>query len=97
MEGLSRWNNYFVRARRARELKLGQLVDRLETGAIKPESISDCFDRAYYGQLLREVIRKKPELAQFDGMLHNNHVAEFRHLDKERLAFAKYQTLFAHY
>lgn len=97
MEGLSRWNNYFVRARMARELKLGQLVDRLESGATEPKAVSDCFDRVYYGQLLREVARQKPELAQFDGMLHNNHVAEFRHLDRERLALAKYRTLVAHY
>ncbi len=97
MEGLSRWNNYFVRARKARELKLSQLVDRLESGAIEPKSVSDCFDRIYYGQLLREITRQKPELAQFDGMLHSNHVAEFRHLDKERLALAKYRTLMAHH
>lgn len=97
MEGLSRWNNYFVRTRMARELKLGQLVDRLESGAIEPKAVSDCFDRVYYGQLLREVARQKPEFAQFDGMLHSNHVAEFRHLDKERLELAKYRTLVAHY
>lgn len=97
MEGLSRWNNYFVRATKARELKLGQLIGGLESGAIKPNSVSDCFDRIYYGQLLRDVARQKPELAQFDGMLHSNHVAEFRHLDKERLALAKYRTLVAHH
>jgi very-short-patch-repair endonuclease len=97
MEGLSRWNNYFVRARKARELNLGQLVDRLESGAIEPKAVSDCFDRVYYSQLLREVARQRPELAQFDGMLHSNHVVEFRHLDKERLALAKYRTLIAHY
>jgi hypothetical protein len=97
MEGLSRWNNYFVRARMARELKLCQLVDRLESGASEPKAVSDCFDRVYYGQLLRDVARQKPELAQFDGMLHSNHVAEFRHLDKERLTLAKYRTLVAHF
>jgi very-short-patch-repair endonuclease len=97
MEGLSRWNTYFVRARMGREFKLGQLIDRLESGAIEPKTVSDCFDRIYYGQLLREVTRNKPELAQFDGMLHSSHVAEFRHLDKERLALAKYRTLVAHY
>jgi very-short-patch-repair endonuclease len=97
MEGLSRWNNYFVRARQAKDLKLDQLVSRLEIGTIQAESVSDCFDRAYYSQLLREITRQKPALAQFDGMLHNNHVSEFRQLDKERLALAKYRTLVAHY
>lgn len=35
MEGLSRWNNYFVRARQAKDLKLDQLVSRLEIGTIQ--------------------------------------------------------------
>jgi very-short-patch-repair endonuclease len=97
MEGLLRWSNYFVRARQARELNLDQLVSGLETGTIQAKSVSDCFDRAYYSQLLREISRQKPALAQFDGMLHNSHVLEFRRLDKERLALAKYRTLVAHY
>lgn len=97
MEGLSRWNNYFVRARKARDLKLNKLVDRLEIGNIRAESVNDCFERVYYRQLIREITRQKPALAQFDGMLHNNHVSEFRQLDRERLALAKYRTLVAHY
>jgi uncharacterized protein DUF4011/AAA domain-containing protein len=97
MEGLSRWNNYHVRSRRARELKLDKLIDRLETGEIPNKSAQNCFDRAYFSQLLREMISKKPALAQFDGMLHSQLVAEFRQLDKDRLALAKYRTLVAHY
>ncbi|PIQ84626.1 MAG: hypothetical protein COV75_01315 [Candidatus Omnitrophica bacterium CG11_big_fil_rev_8_21_14_0_20_63_9] len=47
--------------------------------------------------MLRELIRQRPELGQFDGVIHNNHVAEFRELDKNRLLLAKYQVLTAHY
>jgi very-short-patch-repair endonuclease len=97
MEGLSRWNNYFVRAKRARELKLSPLVGRLEGGTIQPKAVSDCFDRIYYIQLFREVSRQKPQLAHFDGMVHSNHVDQFRKLDEERIALAKYRTLVAHY
>ena len=42
-------------------------------------------------------MRQKPELAHFDGELHERHVAEFRQLDSERLALAKYRALMAHY
>ncbi len=97
MEGLSRWNNYFVRAKQAKGLKLDQLVDRLESGNIEPQSASDCFDRAYYSQLIREIARRKPALAQFDGRLHNRHVSDFRELDEERLTLAKYRTLVTHH
>src|SRR6185295_7778257 len=97
MEDLSRWNNYFVRARRARELAITGLVERLESGEVKPATAADCFDRVYYGQLLREVMRLQPHLAQFDGALHDNHITEFRELDRERLALARYRTLLAHF
>lgn len=97
LEELTRWNNYFLRARRARELGLEGLVAALESGAIQPEAVQDCFDRIYYTQMLRALIRQKPELGQFDGVIHNNHVAEFRELDKNRLLLAKYQVLTAHY
>lgn len=96
MEGLSRWNNYFVRAKRARELGLADLVERLESGAIPPGAMRDCFDRLYYAQLLRGVSRQKPDLAQFDGVLHDQCVAEFQELDRQRLALAKYRALVAH-
>jgi very-short-patch-repair endonuclease len=97
MEGLSRWNNYFVRSRRARELKLSPLVDKVENGTILPNAVSDCFDRIYYVQLFREVTRQRPQLAHFDGMVHSNHVDQFRKLDEDRKALAKYRTLVSHY
>ena len=97
MEGLSRWNTYFVLAKQVRSLKLDQLIDRLESGTIEPQSVSYSFDRAYYSQLIREITRRKPALAQFNGAHHDKHVSDFREIDKERLALAKYRTLVAHY
>jgi very-short-patch-repair endonuclease len=97
MEALLRWNNYFVRCKRARELGLSSLVERLENGTVQPNAVIDCFDRIYFAQLLRCVIRQKPELSQFDGVLHDSRVAEFRYLDKERLALARYRTLISHF
>ncbi|MDC4227117.1 MAG: DUF3320 domain-containing protein [Candidatus Manganitrophus sp.] len=97
LDELTRWNNYFLRARRARELGMNVLVDRLEAGGLQPTAITDCFDRIYFSQILRAIIREKPQIAQFDGVLHSNHVAEFMQLDKERLALSKYRVLDAHY
>jgi very-short-patch-repair endonuclease/tRNA(Ile)-lysidine synthase TilS/MesJ len=96
-EELSRWNNYFVRARQARAQGLASLIELLESGKTTPAAAVDCFDRIYFSQLLRSIVRKKPELAQFDGALHEKHVSEFKQLDIERLALAKYRTLVAHY
>jgi very-short-patch-repair endonuclease len=97
MEALSHWNRYYIRARRGRELGLAPLVERLESGSVQSQSVLECFDRVYYSQALRDVMRNKLELAQFDGTLHDIQVAEFQELDKERLTLAKYQTLVAHF
>src|SRR5581483_8099521 len=96
-EDLSRWNNYFVRARAARSWGMTSLVDLIETGGALATDATDCFDRVYFSQLFREMVKRKPELAQFDGELHEKHIAEFKQLDRERLALAKYRTLVAHY
>ncbi len=97
MEDLSRWNQYFVRARHARESGCGALVERFETGTVLPGAALHCFDRVYFSQVLRECMRQNPDLAQFDGVLHEKHVTEFRELDKERLALSRYRVLMAHF
>ena len=96
-EELSRWNGYFIRARSARQAGLSSLVEILENGSVAIQAAADCFDRVYFSQLLRDMVRKKPQLAQFDGELHNRHVAEFKQLDNERIALAKYRALLAHF
>lgn len=96
-EELSRWNSYFVRARDARQSGLQSLVDLLEKGSVPTQAANDCFDRVYFSQLLREMVRKHPQLAQFDGELHNRHVAEFKQLDSERIALGKYRVLLSHF
>ena len=96
MEDLSLWNNYYVRAERARALALGPLMDGLETGGFEASAALDCFDRVYLGQLLRSIIRDKPELAQFDGELHSGVVSAFQKLDRARLDLARYRVLLVH-
>ncbi|MGA2544174.1 MAG: DUF3320 domain-containing protein [Verrucomicrobiota bacterium] len=94
-EQLPGWTNYFIRARHARAQGLAMLIDALEEGDILAKDVGNCFDRAYFSQLLREIVRLKPELVHFNGELHEKHVADFRLLDKERLALGKYRTLMA--
>lgn len=97
MEDLSRWNGYYVRAKKARENGLSQLVEKIESGEVQVQLAVDAFDRIYHRQLLRSLIEQKPQLAQFDGVLHWKHVEEFKKLDKERLLLAKYRTLMKHH
>ena len=95
-EALSRWTAYYQAACRARQQGLAALVDRLETGGVPAAAFVDCLDRLVLNQWLREAIRQRPQLGQFDGLLHDRQVAEFRQLDKQRLTLAKVRVLAAH-
>lgn len=97
LEDLTRWNNWFIRAARARRLGLGTLVDAMEAADSACATAKDAFERAYYSRLLREAVRLHPELAQFDGLEHERLVEEFRRIDVERLTLSKYRVLAKHY
>ena len=95
-EALSRWSRYYQGASRARQGGLAGLVDRLETGTIPATAFVDSLDRVVLSQWLREAIRQRPQLGQFDGLLHDRQAAEFRQLDRQRLTLAKVRALAAH-
>jgi len=97
LEELTRWNTWFVRAVRARQLGLGVLVDSLESNVLPHTSAADVFDRAYFSRLLREAVCSQPELARFDGLEHERLIEEFRRIDLERLTLSKYRVLAKHY
>jgi very-short-patch-repair endonuclease len=97
LEDLTRWNTWFVRAVRARQLGLSVLVDALENSAIPHVSAVDVFERAYFSKLLRVAVSARPELGQFDGLEHDRLIEEFRRIDLERLTLAKYRVLAKHY
>ncbi len=97
LEDLTRWNTWFLRAVRARQIGLDDILGGLECGSLPTDSARDVFDRAYFSTLLREAVRANPELAQFDGLRHQRLIDEFRRLDLERITLAKYRVLAKHF
>ncbi|MEO6788466.1 MAG: DUF3320 domain-containing protein, partial [Chthoniobacteraceae bacterium] len=97
MEELSRWCAYEACAARARELNLAPIIGALEGGTIAGTALAAAFCRAHLSQLLREAVRQRPELARFDGVLHDQAVEHFRSLDHERLHLARFRVLAAHH
>lgn len=96
-EEASTWNAYHVRARTARQSGLEALVGALETGQVPAEAAVDGFDRLCLGQVFRRMVACLPDLARFDGALHDQQVETFRELDRQRLLLAKYRVLAAHF
>jgi len=97
MEGLIKWSQYTSRADAARQAGLEGLVGRLETGIVSSETAAEAFDRVYYGQLLRDFVRRHPSLIQFEGSLHSRRVEDFGRMDTARLALSKHRTLLNHF
>ncbi|MBL9127281.1 MAG: DUF3320 domain-containing protein, partial [Verrucomicrobiales bacterium] len=91
------WSHYEAQRRRARDLGLAVLVDALGNGGIPDSDARPAFRRACFTRVLRELSRLHPSLARFDGTSHDRLVDEFRRLDRERLAVARYRVLATHH
>ena len=76
---------------------MGELAERLHEGEIAPADVADRFQMAYDEALLRVMMQQYPELAQFDGQTHEQHLEQFRNLDRARIALARQQVASVHY
>jgi len=91
------WIQYYAAMQRAANLRLASLAQALHSGAVPPTQARIAFQHAFYARLLRELTQVFPSLARFDGASHSRLVDEFRRVDRERLALARFQTVAAHH
>jgi very-short-patch-repair endonuclease len=96
-EALSKWIGYQVRRRRLEEAGLGAIVSGLHQGRIAAERAVDVFEAAYYQAVVRDVFRRHPGLAEFDGQSHATWIEKFRVLDLARIGNARNEVATAHY
>jgi very-short-patch-repair endonuclease len=96
-EQLSKWVAYRDRSDKALALGIGQLVDQLDRGFLKPCDASSVFDMAYYEALFKDQVRNIPALAQFDGEVHARIASEFSDLDRERISASSLEVARAHH
>ena len=96
-ESLSKWAAHQMRAERARDLGLRDLVNSLEQGTVAGEDAERAFLYAYYRQLYRALLAESPELNEFDGESHGRLVQVFRDADRERIRMARYEVLETHH
>lgn len=96
-EAITKWIAFHVRWRRLHDLGLGELAECLLDGTIGPADAVDRFRVAYHEDGIREVFRTRPELAEFDGISHEQQLARFRELDERRLVLARQEVAAAHH
>lgn len=96
-EDLSKWIAYSAKEKEARDVGLGDFVDRLVSGELDARSVIPMFELAYYEALLSDMAGQDPELAQFDGDGQTGRVEEFRKLDRKRIELARLEVAAAHH
>jgi very-short-patch-repair endonuclease len=66
--------------------ELNPLLKALVENNLNAEQWPEAFDYAYWASCLDRARSEDPELAAFDGRLHDRFAADFRGLDRERIA-----------
>ncbi|MBQ6925723.1 MAG: DUF3320 domain-containing protein [Kiritimatiellae bacterium] len=78
----------------ARREGLGAFAERLESGAVAPEDLSDFFETALRRSMLDAILEQSPLLCRFNGLDHEARIRRFSELDERYLALSR-QMVFA--
>lgn len=95
-EELSRWINYRSLVETAVAAGLSVFVERLTDGRLAATAVVPAFEMTCLEEVLRDIFAREPDLARFDGTLHERVVGDFRLLDRQRMAAAKLEVLARH-
>ena len=96
-ERMTEWTSFRNRWVKLESHGMGGLANKLYDGSINPADADDRFHIAYYEQILREVVRLCPGLAEFDGKSHERIIAQFKERDEQRIALARHEVALAHH
>lgn len=96
-EQLSKWTAYCARADLARQAGMRDLVARLHDGRVTPANARAFFEMGYFEAAFRDQVKADPELAHFDGDLHDRTVRTFSDLDLQRIKLSALEVARAHH
>ena len=96
-EGLQHWQTYRRSRAGAEGIGEGVLVQRIDEGEIEPENASAMFRFACAEAMLRDMLKKLPDLETFEGAKYEQLVSEFCTLDIDRLELARAEVAKAHW
>ena len=78
---LQELGSYYRLVDKIKNTKFGELIDILESGAIKPKKLPTCMLYSYYYAFSKSLISEHPILANFTLTRHENNIARFKELD----------------
>jgi very-short-patch-repair endonuclease len=97
IDSITAWIAYRLRRKKLDAEGMSELGLRIDQGEVVSEEILDQYHLAYFEGLMRDVYRRFPLLAEFDGISHEGVLSRFRELDLQRIAVARQEVADAHY
>ncbi len=67
---------------------VGKLIAEIRTTKPEPDRWESFFDHAWFSSCLDAALLENPDIAGFNGSIHDSFVQEFKELDKERIRIA---------
>src|SRR5262249_22321505 len=77
------WVQYLQAAAVARGRGLGDYVDRLESGAVKPEDLASAYGYRFFRSIAHALFTSHQELSRFAGVSHEKARSEYAALDRD--------------
>ena len=96
-EGLQHWQTYRQARASIERIGDGVLVTRIDSGEIPAGAAVDMFRFAYSESVLRDMLKKLPELESFRSAKYEEIVSEFCELDVQRLELARAEVAHGHW
>jgi very-short-patch-repair endonuclease len=96
-ELLSKWVAYRSRAKKAIDLGMGELVNRLHNGDLATDRAFGHFEMSYFEAVFTAQVAGTPAIADFDGDLHSRTVKSFTDLDRQRIRQSAFDVVRAHH
>lgn len=77
------WSVYVARRLEVRQLGLGEFLQLLERLQILPEELPEAYAYTVFASIVRNALRRYPQLGKFSGLKHSRIREEFKRLDSE--------------
>ena len=97
IESITHWIDYRRRWQNLGELSLIELAAEIHAGRLPADEVIDQFDLKYYDEMTRAAFERFPHLAEFNGTTHENLLASFAQLDRDRMLLARREVARVHY
>jgi very-short-patch-repair endonuclease len=95
-ETINKWIAYHQRWKKLQECGLGPVAEKIAEGAMSAAEMIDRFQMSYFEDVIRKVFDESTDLAEFQGISHQEIVNRFIDLDQQRIELSRQEVRMGH-